>query len=140
MWKEPIKIITLDDVDLNKIDVKGKYIPKYDITDYAIKYNGSGFWLYINYLEGSFDFKDGIGCLEIIFKDMEQKELYNKIWDKIIDNKIIKDIKKIRLISDDLPLGYKFNINSIVIVIKAVVKNNNVYYPQISLNNCINEV
>ena len=92
LWKEPIKIITLDDVDLNKIDVKSKYIPKYDITDYAIEYNGSGFWLYINDSEGSFSFKDGIGYLEIIFKDIEQEELYNKIWDKIIGDKIIKDI------------------------------------------------
>ena len=79
LWKEPIKILELDDVDLNKIDVKGKYIPKYDITDYAIEYNGGGFWLYINDLEVSFDLKDGIGYLEIIFKDMEQEELYNKI-------------------------------------------------------------
>ena len=127
LWQEPIKIVELDDVDLNKLDVKGKYILKYDLTNYAIKYNGGGFWLYINNLEGCFDFKDGIRYLEIIFKDLEQEALYNKIWDQIINNlynnnKIIKDIKKIRLNSNDLPLGYKFKINSIVIVIKEAVK------------------
>ena len=48
------------------------------------------------------------------------------MWDQIIDNidnnKTIKDIKKIKLSSDELPLGLKFKIKNITIVIKAVVK------------------
>ena len=80
-----------------------------------------------------------------MFKDAEQERLYHKIWDEIIDNvdnngRIIKDIKKIRLNGDELPLGHKFKINNITIVIKVVVKKDNVYYPQISLNNCTYEV
>ena len=53
---------------------------------------------------------------------------------------ILKNIKKIRLNDDELPLGHKLKINNITIVIKAVVKKDDVYYPQISLNNFTFEV
>ena len=127
------------------MSIKGKYILKYDLTDYAIKYDDGGFWLYIDDLEGYFNFNNGVGFLEIIFKDGEQEKLYYKIWDEIINNVdnnggILKNIKKIRLNGDELPLGHKFKINNITIVIKAVVKKDDVYYPQISLNNCTYEV
>ena len=80
-----------------------------------------------------------------MFKDAEQEKLYDGIWDQIIDDiddnsGVLKDSKKIRLNSDDLPSGYKLKINSITIVIEAVVKKNNVFYPQISLNNCMYKV
>ena len=127
LWEQSIKIVELNDVFLNKLSAEGKYILKYNLTDYTIKYDGGGFWLYIHDLEGYFNFNNGAGVLEIIFKDAEQEKLYEKIWDQIIDNVdnnswLIKDSKKIRLNSDDLPLGRKFKINNIVIVIKAVIK------------------
>ena len=49
-----------------------------------MKYDGGGFWLYLDDLEGNFDFN--IGFLEIIFKDAEQEKLYDRIWDQIINN------------------------------------------------------
>ena len=42
LWTEPIEI-GINDVVLNKLNVKDKYVPKYDLTDYAIKYDGGGF-------------------------------------------------------------------------------------------------
>ena len=80
-----------------------------------------------------------------MFKHAEQESLYDRIWDQIIDNadnngRIIKDIKKIILNGDELPLGHKFKINNVTIVIEALVKKNYIYYPQISLNNCTYEV
>ena len=86
LWAKPIETVELDDVILNKLSVKGKYILKYDLIDYAIKYDGGDFWLYIDDLEGYFNFNNGIGFLEIMFKDAEQERLYNKIWEQIIDN------------------------------------------------------
>ena len=127
------------------MSVKGEYILKYDLIDYAIKYDVGGFWLYIDDLEGYFNFNNGIGFLEIMFKDVEQERLYDRIWGQIIDNAdnnggIIKDIKKNRLNGDELPLEHKFKINNVTIVIKALVKKDDVYYPQISLNNRTYEV
>ena len=112
LWEEPIENLGISDVVLNKLNVKGKYVPKYDLTDYAIKYDGGGFWSYSDDLEGYFKFDNGIGSLQIIFKDPGQERLYDKIRDQIIDNidnnKTIKDIKKIKLSSNELPLGLKF--------------------------------
>ena len=144
MREDPIEVVGINDVVSNKLNVKGKYVLKYDLTDYAIKYDGGGFWLYIDDLEGYFEFDNDIRFLQIIFKNAGQERLFDRIWDQIIDNidnnKTIKDIKKIRLNSDELPLGLKFEIKNITIVIKAVVKKNDVYYPQISLNNCTYKV
>ena len=72
-----------------------------------------------------------------MFKDAKQEKLYDKIWDEIIDNVdnnggILKNTKKIKLNGDELPLGHKFKINIITIIIKALVKKDDVYYPQIS--------
>ena len=99
LWEKPIEILELDDVNLNKLSVKGKYILKYDLIDYAIKCDCGAFWSYIDDLEGYFNFNHGIGYLEIMFKDTGQERLYDRIWDQIIDNannngRIIEDIKK----------------------------------------------
>ena len=110
---------------------------------YTIKYDWGGFWWTINDIERYFDFNNNIGFLEIIFKDECQEILYNKTWYRIInneDNKTIKDSKKIRLNSDDLPSGNKFKINTITIVIKAIIKKDDKCYPQISLKNCTYKV
>ena len=86
LWTEPIEIIGINDVILNKLNVKGKYLLKYDLTDYAIQYDGGGFWLHLDDLEGHFDFNSNIGFLEIIFKDAEQEKVYDRIWDQIVNN------------------------------------------------------
>ena len=67
LWEQPTKIVKYDDVILNKLSVKRKYILKYDLIDYTIKYNGAGFWVFLNDLEGYFDFNNGIGFSKIMF-------------------------------------------------------------------------
>ena len=52
LWTDPIEVVGINDVVLNKLNVKGKYVLKYDLTDYTIKYDGGGFWLYLDDLEG----------------------------------------------------------------------------------------
>ena len=84
LWVKPIEIVELDDVILNKLSIKGKYILEYDLIDYTIKYDGGGFWLYIDDLEGYFNFNNGIGYLEIMFKDAEQERLYIKYGSKLL--------------------------------------------------------
>ena len=79
LWAKSIEIVELDDVILNKLNVKSKYNLQYGLIDYTIKYDGGGFWLYIDDLEGYFNFNKGIGYLEIMFKDAEQENLYNRI-------------------------------------------------------------
>ena len=133
LWAKPTEIVLLDDIDLNKLSIKGKYISKYDLIDYTVRYDGGGY----------FDFNNNMGFFELIFKNESQESLYDKIWDQVInneDNKVIKDNKKIRLNSDDLPSGNKFKISTITIVIISIVKKDGKYYPQIYLNNCTYKV
>ena len=76
LWKDPIEIVEINDVVLNKLNVKGKYVLKYDLTDYDIKNDRGGFWLYIDDLEGYFEFDNGIGFLQIILNKMRNKKDY----------------------------------------------------------------
>ena len=84
LWEKPTEIVLLDDINLNKLSTKGKYISKHDLIDYIVRYDGGGFWLNINDLEGYFDFDNNIGFLELIFKNERQEVLYDKIWDRVI--------------------------------------------------------
>ena len=74
LWEDPIEIVRISDVVLNELNVKGKYVLKYDLTDYAIKYDGGGFWLYIDDLEGYFEFDNAIIFLQIILKMRDKKD------------------------------------------------------------------
>ena len=76
LWKDPIEIVEINDVVLNKLNVKGKYVLKYDLTDYDIKNDSGGFWLYIDDLEGYFEFDNDIGFLQIILNKMRNKKDY----------------------------------------------------------------
>ena len=60
LWTKPTEIVLLDDIDLNKLSIKGKYISKYDLIDYTVRHYGGSFWLSINDLEGYFDFNNNI--------------------------------------------------------------------------------
>ena len=51
LWTKPTEIVLLDDINLNKLSNKDKYISKYDLIDYTVRYDGGGFWLSINELE-----------------------------------------------------------------------------------------
>ena len=94
LWAKPTEMVLPDDIYLNKFSTKGKYISRYGVIDYTIKYDEVDFWLTINYIEGYFDFNNNIGFLEIIFKDESQESLYKKIWDRIINDEDDKTIKK----------------------------------------------
>ena len=43
LWEDPIEIVGINVVVLNKLNVKRKYVPKYNLKDFAIKYDGGSF-------------------------------------------------------------------------------------------------
>ena len=141
LWVDALEIVDLKDVVLSKLKVKsGEYDDKYDLIDYVIEYNGSGFWLAISDLKGYFSFNNGTGYLELLFESNEQETMYDKVWKKIIHvirrSGLVKDNEKVRLHSNDLPVNREFLINKLIIVVKSVVEWSGVFYPQISLNYC----
>ena len=141
LWVDALEIVDLKDVVLSKLNVKsGEYDDKYDLTDYVIEYNGSGFWLAISDLKGYFSFNNGTGYLELLFESNEQETMYDKVWKRIIHvirrSGLVKDSEKVRLHSNDLPVNREFLINKLIIVAKSVVEWSRVFYPEISLNYC----
>ena len=83
-------------------------------------------------------------------KNKETLENYTELWDEIKDQiKTIRDDKpveykkdfmKIKFESDDdLPLGKILNIPVFIITVRSVFQENNNYYPQVYLYECLHE-
>ena len=146
LWANAMDIVELKNVAFDKLSMQdGEYDAKYNLKDYAIEYNRGGFWLTISDLKGYFTIVNGVGFLELIFKNNEQKLIYDKIWQWVLNavgrsDGFMKDTKKITMYYDELPVSREFVINKITIVIKSVVEWKNVFYPQISLNYCSYDV
>ena len=140
MWKDATELVNLRDFISSKLTIRTQYNAKYDLTNYYVEYNGGGFWLVIDDLKGYFDFSNGVSYLNLLFKSEEQKTQYDRLWEEIVSisgsGGLIKDSAKIRLNSDELPLGREIKINTVTIVVTMVVEKDNKFYPQISLNYC----
>ena len=145
LWVDAVEIVDLKNVVLSKLNVQGgEYDAKYDLRDYIIEYNGGGFWLAISDLKSYFSFNNGTGYLELLFGSNEQETMYDKVWKRIVHaigrSGLVKDNKKVRLHSNDLPVNREFLINKLIIVVKSVVEWSGAFYPQISLNYCSYDV
>ena len=95
-------------------------------------------------MKGYFCFNNGTGYLELLFESNEQETMYDKVWKRIVHaigrSGSVKDNKKVRLHSNDLPVDREFLINKLIIVGKSVVEWSGAFYPQISLNYCSYDV
>ena len=145
LWKDPVEIIELKKLVLDKINIVNiEYDVKYGFKDYVIEYNKGGFWLSISELKGYFKIIDGVGYLELLLSN-QQEAMYDKVWKTITNdagrkNIFVKDVNKFIVYDNDLPIDREFVINKITIVIKSIVEWKGVFYPQISLNYCSYEV
>ena len=101
-------------------------------------------YLIINKVDGYFEKINGDKYLMLKKEKIEKyEELWSKIRDLIrlitkkLDNYNEKDTK-IKLNSDDdLPLNKMIEIPSMIIVVTAVFHENNKYYPQFFLDECL---
>ena len=142
LWATPSKLVNLLDFKLDKISIKTESNTKNDVKVHEERYENGGFYLIIDNLEGYFDFSNNIVCLNMLFVNNDQQNKYYQVWKEIL--KIIngghgelKSSKEIKLFAIyDLPIGHVFKIHSITIVIKSLIKKDNKFYPQTSLNHC----
>ena len=86
-----------------------------------------------------------MGILTKIFTNDDQQNKYHQIWKenlKVIDreNGELELHEKIKIIDIDLPIKHVFKIPSITIVIKSLIKKNNKFYLELSLNYCLYEI
>ena len=121
-----------------------------DTCIYYINFNKNPFYLVIDDLKGYFKENNDNKYLTMIFKNKRQKMMYTRIWKEI--EKVINEVDKfsnydknydiISFDTDEISsLNSIINIYSITIIIKSVFKDNNKFYPQIYLANCMyNEI
>ena len=142
LWATPLKLVNLLDVKRDKISIKTESNTKNDIKDHFVKYEDIGFYLVTDHLKGYFDFSPNVGHLNMLLVNNDQKNKYYRVWKEIL--KIINgghgeliSSKEIRLFAiDDLPIGHVFEIHSMTIVIRPLIKK----FPEISLNHCSYEI
>ena len=145
LWATPSKLVNLLDFKPDKISIKTESNTKNNIKVHKVRYENGGFYLIIDNLESYFDFSNNVGSLNMLFVDNDQQNKYYQVWKEIL--KIInggrgelRSCKEIRLLYDDLPIGYAFKIHSITIVIRSLIEKDNKFYPEISLNHCSYEI
>ena len=81
----------------------------------------------------------------MIFDNYNQQNKYHQVWKEILKiinggNGELKLNEKIKLFDNDLPIEHVFKIPSITIVIRSLIKKNNKFYLELSLNHCLYEI
>ena len=110
----PSKLVNILDFKPDKISVKTESNTKNDIKVHYIRYEGDGFYLVIDNLEGYFDFNHNIGYLDMLFVNNNQQNKYYQVWKEILKisnggHGELKSSEKIRLFATyDLPIERVF--------------------------------
>ena len=145
LWATPSRLVNLLDFKPEKLSIETKSNTNNDIKVHHVKYENGGFYLTIDNIRGYFNFSNNNRILSMLFADDEQQNKYHQIWKEIL--KIIngghgelKLHEKIRLFDVDLPIEHVFKIPSVTIVIRSLIKRNNKFYLELSLNHCLYEV
>ena len=130
LWATPAKIINLLDFKPEKLSVDGKSNTNNDIKVHQVRYKNGGFYLTIEDIRGYFNFGNNLGILTMIFNN----DNINKENGELVLH------EKVKIIDSDLPIEQVFKIPSITIAIKSLIKKNNKFYLELSLNHCLYEI
>ena len=130
LWATPAKIINLLDFKPEKLSVEGKSNTNNDIKVHQVRYKNGGFYLKIEDIRGYFNFGKNLGILTMIFNN----DNINKENGELVLH------EKVKIIDSDLPIEQVFKIPSITIAIKSLIKKNNKFYLELSLNHCLYEI
>ena len=142
LWVTPARLVNLLNFEPEKISIKTENNANNNMKVYNIIYKNSGFYLTINNFRGYFNFSNNLSTLTMLFDDIKQQNKYYQVWKDIF--KIIngghgelKLHEKIRLCYNDLPIKQVFKIHSKTAVIKSLIKKNNTFYLELSMNHCL---
>ena len=96
-------------------------------------------------MKGYFNFSNNIGILDMIFSNDDQQNKYHQVWKEILKiinhgNGELKMHEKIRLFDSDSPIEKIIKVPSVTIVTKSLIKKNNKFYLELSLNHCLYEI
>ena len=141
LWATPVRLVNLLDFKPEKLSIETESNANNDMKVHNIRYENGGFYLTIDNLRGYFNFSNNFGTLTMLFDDINQQSKYHQVWKDIF--KIIngghgelKLHEKIRLYYNDLSKKQVFKILSITVVIESLIKKNNKFYLELSINHC----
>ena len=121
-------------------------------TDYVNIHSVNPLYLIIDKADGYIEESNGNKYLTLVFNDKNKEILikYAELWNKI---KILikttnskpdeyeKGFIKIKFNSDgDLPLGKILSLHNMTIVVRSAFQEDNKYYPQVFLDECLYEI
>ena len=139
LWATPARLVNLLNFKPEKLSIKTESNANNDIKVHDVRYENGSFYLTINTLKGYFNFSNNLGTLTMLFDDINQQNKYHQVWKDIF--KIIngghgelKLHEKVILFDNELPIEHVFKIPSITVVIKSLIKKNNKFYLELSLN------
>ena len=121
------------------------------IKEYVKIYSVNPLYLTFRYVNGYFEDINGNKYLTLVSTNESKDKIkkYEELWSKIKDlsRSVTKNSDdydydekyvKIKLNSDDeLPLNKTVEIPTITIVVRAIFHENNKYYPQVFLDECL---
>ena len=158
-FNDIINIKNLDPTNINTDEKSYKniliyYIRYVMIKDLKyIKINGvSPLYLIINKVNGNFEEINGEKNLTLVPTNESKEKIkkYEELWNKIkglirlitkISNNYDEKYMKIKSNSDvELPLNKAIEIRSMLIVVRAVFHEDNKYYPQVLLDECLYKI
>ena len=141
-WAKPARLVNLLDFEREKISFETENNANNNMRIQNIRYKNDGFYLTINNLRGNFNFNNNLGTLTMLFYNINQQNKYYQVWKdifKIINGGYgeLKLHEKNRLYHNDLRIKQVFKIHSITVVIKSLIKKNNKFYLELSINHCL---
>ena len=145
IWATPSKIVNLLDFKPEKLSIETRSNSNNDIKVHHVRYEYGGFYLTIDNIRGYFNFSNNLGTLTVIFDNDDQQNKYHQVWKEILKiinggNGELKLHEKIKPFDNDLPIEQVFKIPSITIAIKSLIKKNNKFYLELSLNHCFYKI
>ena len=145
IWATPSKIVNLLDFKPEKLSIETRSNSNNDIKVHHVRYEYGGFYLTIDNIRGYFNFSNNLGTLTVIFDNDDQQNKYHQVWKEILKiinggNGELKLHEKIKPLDNDLPIEQVFKIPSITIAIKSLIKKNNKFYLELSLNHCFYKI
>ena len=133
----PANLVNL--LDLNPKDMSMNILGNEELDMFYVKYDGSPLYLVVDNIRGFIEENSGAKYLTIVFPKENQRFMYDKVWKeikKLCEIDIFgKSYDVIMFKSDDNVSGM-IDISSMTVIIKAVLRDSGVFYPQICLNYC----
>ena len=158
-FNDIINIKNLDPTNINTDEKSYKNILIYYIRYVMIKdlkyikiNSVSPLYLIINKVNGNFEEINGKKNLTLVPTNESKEKIkkYEELWNKIkglirlitkISNNYDEKYMKIKSNSDvELPLNKAIEIRSMLIVVRAVFHEDNKYYPQVLLDECLYKI